>query len=352
MTDAMSNMFNMELLNNEFHEIAMIMADILEKKEIVYDKLARLKKIYNDLIKNNAKKIFLFCLDSFYFQYKLLNIEIEQLSKNITLINNRAYGDYYKLYNIMLTQLKEKNIILAIDAANSKKFPVYKDLEPYHEYTIENISEIHYEILKMVGDVNVMFNNKHTKINEYIESSQVGISITNFISTLEYENNLLREQINLYVNYINYFHDIQRSHFTKMLNKVNAFHREIEQDILSNRKSHLRQPVGILTTPRQENTLKDYFTDAKTSLFTFTRPGATSSIASATDDRTGVYDSYFAGVNKNRMDEKLERAVKEVSNSERNSRLSSMDAVSQADNESDGTASTVDSSEKIYPDNV
>lgn len=256
-----THVFNMELMKNEFNEIINIMNDILDTKIIIAEKLSRLKKIYNDLIKNNNKKIFLFCLDSFYFQYRILNSEIEHINRFISLINNRMYGDYYKLYHIILIQLREKNLNNHYNDLSSKKYPVYKDIEPYTEYSIDSIMDIHHEIVKIIDDLHNSYLGKQTKINEYIHSCQVAISINNFINTLEYENGILREQIILYNNYVLYFHQLQKNYLTKLSVRMTMFHREIEQDILSNKKQvEVKQNYS-----NQETFLNEYFLNAKMS---------------------------------------------------------------------------------------
>ena len=59
------------------------------------------------MTKKNTKKMYLFCLDTFFFQFKTYSIEMENLDKHRTLLNNRMYCDYYKLYNIITTYMKE-----------------------------------------------------------------------------------------------------------------------------------------------------------------------------------------------------------------------------------------------------
>jgi hypothetical protein len=273
-----AHVFNMDVLKQEFQEIMLMNTDILDKKEMIIEKIERLKKIYNELVKNNTKKIFLFCLDSFYFQYKLLNIEMENLCKLCILINNRMYGDYYKLYNIIFLHLKEKGFsVSGGHELDHKKFPIYKDLEPYREYSVENIVDIHYEILKFINEIHNYYLSKESKIFEYSTNTQVGISISNFIHTLEYDNCLLREQIHLYSSYISYFHDIQRTYLNRLMEKINLFHKEIDQDILTNKKnlkpkptyfgggmdSGLAEYFNNASTNRINNIMKDFFPSDK-----------------------------------------------------------------------------------------
>ena len=261
MSVEITHVFNMELLKDEFMEIMNVTNDIVDTRIIISDKLSRLKKLYNDLIKTNNKKIFLFCLDSFYFQYRILSTEMEHINRFISLINNRMYGDYYKLYNIVLVQLREKNIGGHYSELSNKKFPVYKDVDPYVEYSTENIIDIHYEILKIINDLHNTYLGKENKIQDYIQSSQVGISITNFINTLEYENSMLREQIGLYNNYVLYFHQLQKTYLMKLNTRMTIFQKEIEQDILCNKKH-----IETRTQPPTHDTfLNEYFLNAKLS---------------------------------------------------------------------------------------
>jgi hypothetical protein len=225
--------FDIEFYKNEFQYIIKMNNDILDVKKTINNKLVILKQTYNNLIKNNYKKIYIFCLDSFYFQYKILAFEMENTANFITMINNRMYGDYYKLYNIILIHCKEKNLELNIET-NKEKFPVYKDLEPFYEYTIQEIHNLFLEILKIIGE---LYNNHfktETKIDEYKNNINNGISISNLIHTLECENSMLREQLLLYLNYISFFHNIQKDYLMKLLVKVNHFHKEIDEYLSSN----------------------------------------------------------------------------------------------------------------------
>jgi hypothetical protein len=69
----------------------------------------------------------------------------------------------------------------------------------------------------------------------YSDNTKVGMSITSFLQTLEYENTLLREQIGLYVNYLTFFHTSQKVYLTKIYEKIQGFQQEIETEILVNR---------------------------------------------------------------------------------------------------------------------
>lgn len=229
--------FTIEKLQTEFEQIIQIYEEIQDQRIEIQKKLMQLKDIYNDLVKNNSKKIFLFCLDAFYFQYKVLNIELDNLNRFLSLINNRMYGDYYKLYNIMIT--KSAQYICSDCSATdvcidiNKIVSPYNDVEPFHEYPISDTQSIHKDIITIINQIFVFYTKKETEIMNY-NLNKIGISIDSFINTLEYNNNLIQEQLQLYVNYTSFFHKTQIEYLSKLVNKIYAFHSEIDEDLISN----------------------------------------------------------------------------------------------------------------------
>ena len=71
----------LSIFSDYFLEIIKIYNLTIEKNNDIALKLAKLKEKYNDLTKNNTNKVFLFCLNSLYFQYKILNFELENFNK-------------------------------------------------------------------------------------------------------------------------------------------------------------------------------------------------------------------------------------------------------------------------------
>jgi hypothetical protein len=142
------------------------------------------------------------------------------------------YGDYYKLYNIILAQFHESGIEFPGSFNEStKKYPAYKDLEPFHEYKMSDIINIHSDILNLINCHYMHYLGKEQNINNHNTSTRIGTSITSFMQTLEYENVLVREQITIYVNYLTFFHNSQREYLNKLLIKIQTFQKEIEDEI-------------------------------------------------------------------------------------------------------------------------
>ena len=221
---------HIEKLKTNFDNIVSLKIEIARTKLQVSEKLQHLKDIYGELLKSNTKKIFLFCLDSFYFQYKTFAIEMDNIDRFRILMNNRMYCDYYKLYNIILTNIKENNEIMLAEN-EIKSFPPYKDLEPFQEYKLEDIKDIHENILLLINKLHLFSSSKKYNIDHYNEKHRIGFSISNFINTLEYENRLTKEQISLYVNYLSFFHISQKKQIQRLFLRISEFHKEINDNI-------------------------------------------------------------------------------------------------------------------------
>jgi len=221
---------HIEKLKINFDNIISLKIEIARTKLQVVEKLQHLKDIYSELLKSNTKKIFLFCLDSFYFQYKTFAIEMDNIDRFRILMNNRMYCDYYKLYNIVSTTIKE-NSEITLAESEIKSFPPYKDLEPFQEYKLEDIKDIHENILLLVNKLHLFSSSKKYNIDHYNEKHRIGFSISNFINTLEYENRLTNEQISLYINYLSFFHISQKKQIQRLFLRISEFHKEINDNI-------------------------------------------------------------------------------------------------------------------------
>ena len=229
----MSNdyIFQNEKLKNSFKNIISIIREIGNMKNSVASKLGELKRLHGEMIRDNNKQIFLFCLDSFYYQYKIFSMEFEHIKKLRALLNNRMYCDYYKLHNMIVKFCKER---LHDDSLSIRTFPVYKDLEPFQEYCIEDISALHESILNLLNTLYLETVNKENSILHYNDNHKVGFSISNFLNTLTHENRILQDQITLYVNYISFFHISQQKQLKRCHHRISDFYKEVDENINMN----------------------------------------------------------------------------------------------------------------------
>ena len=253
------HMFRTDKLRDDFQVLLEINREIVQKKTEISEKLQHLRTIYNGLVKKNGKKIFLFCLDSFFFQYKILTMEMDNITRYMNMINNRMYGEYYKLFNIISMETSENyEEIKALAGEVAKKYPPYKDLDPLHEYDIRATEGIHADILSAIDCLFRNYAAKEQNIHGYSDNSRIGISIVNFIHTLEYENTLLREQVSLYINYISFYHSSQSTYLKKLCLKIQNFQMEIEDEIMINHQSV--QPLQDVNSTSAPVDMTSFFT--------------------------------------------------------------------------------------------
>lgn len=226
--------FKMDKLKNNFDGILTLKRKVLQTKTTIHERLQQVKKMYTELMKQNTKKVMLFCLDAFFFQYKSFMMEIENIEKFRVLLNNRMYCDYYKLYTLIIQYFKDHSIEIENDDLNAKTFPVYKELEPSQEYKLEDVKGIHASILYLINTLHTKSAGQRNTITGYSDDSKIGYSISNFLNTLQYENLILQEQTNLFLNYLAFFHISQKKQLKRVLSKLEDFSNEMDNNLHNN----------------------------------------------------------------------------------------------------------------------
>jgi hypothetical protein len=178
------------------------------------------------------------------------------------------YCDYYKLHNIIVKFCKDH---FNDDDIDIQTFPVYKDLEPFQEYRIEDIELLHASILKLINNLYLEAQKKEDAIIHYNDNHKVGFSISNFLNTLTHDNRMLQEQISLYINYISFFHISQQKQLKKLHNRINEFFNEVDENINMNYTFSIddiqdEQTLEMLADPIEieEDTINDIITGEST----------------------------------------------------------------------------------------
>ena len=229
-------MFDYDLLATEFNSIIDKRNDIKNKYKSLEEKLNAMKMKYTNLVESNKRKIFIYCLDSFFFQYKILLLELEHYNNIISSLFSRMYGDYYKLLNVIIEKCKEINFTID-DISSMENIQAYKDIENKLEYKTEDLLKLHNNILDILKQMTIFYEKRDKEIKAQDETSDIGFSITSFIDTLSYENRTLYEQINLYNSYLQFYHSSQNSYLDKTFQKMNVFMNDIEKEIMTNHKN-------------------------------------------------------------------------------------------------------------------
>tara|TARA_Y200000002_G_C22685113_1_gene665658 strand:- start:2095 stop:2973 length:879 start_codon:yes stop_codon:yes gene_type:complete len=224
--------YKIEKIQKNFKNLINLDKKIESQVVNLKKKLDHLKEMHSNMSKSNNKQVFLFCLDSFYFQYKLFSMDLENLNKFNLLMKNRMYCDYYKLYKLILKYMNDNKEELDIETKHSL-VPNYKDLEPYFDYGFENINLVHNNMLSSVKDMYTKVLEKDELIKEYTTKKQAGYSISNFVNTLTHENYILKSQIDLYLNYISFFHISQQKQIKRLYDNYVNFEKELDSNISS-----------------------------------------------------------------------------------------------------------------------
>ena len=196
-------------------------------------KQQRLKKTTIDFVSNNKHNLFIFGLDSFQFQSKLIDYEYNDMKKYYFALNNRMYCEYYKLYKLILNYVEEtigsnKNIELL---KMSNVFPVYKDLEPFKQYDFEIIVELHKTILILLNDLNDHIVEKDSQLKTFMLKQQSGLNINNFVNTYDFDIIVIKQKRTLYLSYLEFFHHIHTKHFKRFAKKMKLMNDYLDEDI-------------------------------------------------------------------------------------------------------------------------
>ena len=219
-------------LKNDFNNIVSIRTSVKTIFDTLEQRIDKLKSLYADFIKHNENILFVFGLDSFRFQSKLIDIEYEDMKRLFLAINNRMYCEYFKLYKIILAYITEnitdKKILEIIKINN---FPVYKDLEPFKEYKIETVLELHENILLLLTSIVNNMENKENELLVYQNKRKIGLNIDNFVTSFNFDIIMIREKVSLFLTYVEFFHKLHAKYLKRFSNKIQLMYAHINNDI-------------------------------------------------------------------------------------------------------------------------
>ena len=250
-SETIYNAYKLEEFVKEFEKIINIYNKANDYRTEIDNNIEKLKKIYQELTEMNKRKDILFCLDSFFFQYKIYLTEFKNLENLRILFGNRLYCDNYKLYNLMLNDIKE-NEILEEGSYVIQKYEIYKDLEISKEYDIENIKKIHKDIILLITALYEKYTKNTNYVNNYNKENKVGFAISNYLNTVSYENQMLLGKISLYKNYIKFFDDFHIKNFNKLILDYENFKNDMLNDLKSDKFMYVQDNYNEINTKSEE----------------------------------------------------------------------------------------------------
>ena len=220
-------------LKTDFISIIELKESNLQIFQTLNSRISIIKQHYSDFIRSYKDTLFVFTLDSFHFQGKLIDIEYEEMTRIYYGIMNKMYCEYYKLYKIVVEyvneNIKDDKIQNLIQANN--QYPVYKDLEPYKQYDFHFTKELHETIIVILTAVNGFLLNKEHDLKVYQDKRQIGFNIDNFVNTLNFNNLMIREKVQLFITYIEFFHKMHSKYLSRFTTKMQLMLSQINYDI-------------------------------------------------------------------------------------------------------------------------
>lgn len=219
-------------LKGDFNNIITVRNNVKNVFDILQVRIDKLRQIYSEFIESNKNEMFVFGLDSFHFQSKLIDIEYDDMKRLFLAINNRMYCEYFKLHKIIVEYIsKTINDKRGIDLVKINNYPVYKDLEPFKEYKFEVVLDIHENILNLLGVIISILNNKENELSIHKTKQNIGLNIDNFITTFNFNLSVMREKITMFIAYIEFFHKMHSKYIKRFSNKIQLMYTHINNDI-------------------------------------------------------------------------------------------------------------------------
>jgi len=220
-------------LKTNFNTIIDFKESNILTMQILTTRIKKIKEIYGEFISINRERLFIFTLDSFYFQSKLIDIEYEDMTRMFHAITNRMYCDYYKLFKIIVEYVVEnvpdKKLVELIKVNNN--YPVYKDLEPFKQYDFQYIQSLHEIILVILIHLHGYILKKEHDLHIYQTKNKIGLNIDNFVNTFNFNTIIMKEKCNLFMSYIEFFHVLHTKYFKRFTMKMHLMLNQINNDI-------------------------------------------------------------------------------------------------------------------------
>ena len=220
-------------LKNTFNTVKDLRSDIMNIFESLNDKLSILKKIYTNFLDSHHQSCYMFGIDSFYFQNKLIEQEINNLKRTSEFIENRMYCEYYQLH--LLVEEYVKNEVTNENVRNKicirKKYPPYKILEPNKKYDFKLIVELHEHIINSIMELESYRQEKETELASDTAQSKQGLNIGNLVNSYRFYNALLHEKIRMFIGYLEVFYSHHTKYFTRLHVKTKLVIGIINEDI-------------------------------------------------------------------------------------------------------------------------
>ena len=235
-------------IKREFEKMKIIRGNIRKIFTEIEEKINTLKIIYLELVNTHQDNAYIFGIDSFHFQNKMIETEYNYICNTFVAIDNRIYCEYYKLYKLIQdyikTEINDQQFISKCQSLN-KKFPIFKDLDHTRNYEFAITMDLHQTIMQVINELGEFLTNKQNKLNEDNKQYKKGLYIDNMINTINYTNAILIERINMFINFMEAFNKHHTKYFNRLLSKSKHTIDIINEDIHINSNTPVETPTLI-----------------------------------------------------------------------------------------------------------
>jgi hypothetical protein len=74
-------------------------------------------------------------------------------------------------------------------------------------------------------------NNKENELTIHKTKQHIGLNIDNFVTTFNFNNNVMKERITMFITYIEFFHKLHTKYLKRFSNKIQLIYTDINNDI-------------------------------------------------------------------------------------------------------------------------
>lgn len=206
----------------------MFSKEITEKKEKldhlfndIRKRLIALKKRYKDFHIDSNNPLSVIGLDTLTFQSNMMELEYKNLQKYKLMVLNRMYCENYKIHKI-----------IAREQGGRTMFPPYKDLEQYKEYSFTDIINMNKNIKMYIDVYKTRLSSAITQVKQLHELTNKGYNINNYVSSVEYDVDVLSSKINLYEKYMTFLNKSYSTNIDYLITRSTTLLDEINKNVI------------------------------------------------------------------------------------------------------------------------
>ena len=310
----------LNIIRQNFGDVLSLRQEIANIFESLDGKINALKTTYTELLNTHENMRSLFGIDSFYFQNELLEVEYNNMNNIFTKIDNRLYCEYYNLFrmiqNYIVKDIKNKEIIQKTKC--NKEFPIFKHLDKIKRYDIKLVIDLQNIIISSINELESYLQQEETYLNNNSKHAEMGLNIDNLLHYQRFSNVLLKEKINMYIQYLNTFHIHHTKYYTRLLLKLKLLVGVVNEDILIKQSS---KKIADKKKKTDDDLLNRDYKDNIQNLINEISPETKSSLNKAlscittnivSDDET-TYDESYPNINAlTSEDIKIKKETKEL----------------------------------------